>query len=202
MNKTFGDYIEEFSSELDSLEMSFTPNTRSIRQRWTNNRLSAQFVGDYFAAFLPTNEDDRDCDRRIKESKAAVSYVANELLENAMKFSDRESSFKVRFGVYFLEHSAAQNSEVTAVIYVTNSVIPEKAENFQTFLAELLASDPEELYVTQVEKSLEEENSEASGLGFLTMINDYSAKLGWKFATINNAESPVLTVTSMAQIRV
>lgn len=201
MNKIFGDYIEEFSPELDSLEMSFTPNTRSIRQRWTNNRLSAQFVGDYFSAFLPTDEDDRDCDRRIKESKAAVSYVANELLENAMKFSDRTSNFKVRFGVYFLEDHSKPNSDITAVLYVTNSVIPEKAEKFQAFLATLLAADPEELYVTQVEKSLEEEHSEASGLGFLTMINDYAAKLGWKFDTIK-AEPQILTVTSMAQIKV
>lgn len=209
MNKIFGDYIEEFSPELDSLEMSFTPNTRSIRQRWTNNRLSAQFVGDYFSAFLPTDEDDRDCGlpsaalrgRRIKESKAAVSYVANELLENAMKFSDRQSNFKVRFGVYFLEDHSKPNSDITAVLYVTNSVIPEKAEKFQAFLATLLAADPEELYVTQVEKSLEEEHSEASGLGFLTMINDYGAKLGWKFDTIK-AEPQILTVTSMAQIKV
>lgn len=201
MNKLFGDYIEEFSPELDSLEMSFTPNTRSIRQRWTNNRLSAQFVGDYFSAFLPTDEDDRDCDRRIKESKAAVSYVANELLENAMKFSDRKSNFKVRFGVYFLEDRSKPNSDITAVLYVTNSVTPEKAEKFQAFLTELLAADPEELYVTQVEKSLEEEHSEASGLGFLTMINDYGAKLGWKFDTINT-EPQILTVTSMAQIKV
>ena len=201
MNKIFGDYIEEFSPELDSLEMSFTPNTRSIRKRWTNNRLSAQFVGDYFSAFLPTDEDDRDCDRRIKESKAAVSYVANELLENAMKFSDLQSNFKVRFGVYFLDNHSQPNSDITAVLYVTNSVIPENAEKFQAFLAELLASDPEELYVTQVENSLEEENSEASGLGFLTMINDYAAKLGWKFDTIN-AEPQILTVTSMAQIKV
>ncbi|MEO0685258.1 MAG: ATP-binding protein, partial [Cyanobacteria bacterium J06649_11] len=69
---------------------------------------------------------------------------------------------------------------------------------FQTFLSELLAGDPEEFYVRQVEKSLETD-SNASGLGFLTMINDYSAKLGWKFAKINT-ESPTLTVTSMAQI--
>ena len=142
MNKTFGDYIEEFSPELDSLEMSFTPNTRSIRQRWTNNRLSAQFVGDYFSAFLPTNEDDSG-DRRIKESKAAVSYVANELLENAMKFSDRKNNFKVRFGVYFLDDHLQPNSDITAVLYVTNSVTPQNAEKFQAFLAQLLASDPE-----------------------------------------------------------
>ena len=198
MEKIFGDYIEEFSPELDSLEMIFTPTIRSIQKRWSNNRLSAQFIGDYFSAFLPTNEDDQDCDRRIKESKSAVSYVANELLENAMKFSDRTSNFKVRFGVYFLEHYPEQDSQVTAVIYATNSTTPENAEKFQTFLTQLLAADPEEFYIAQVEKSLEED-SNASGLGFLTMINDYSAKLGWKFATINT-DSQILTVTSMAQI--
>ena len=73
MQKLFGDYIEELPSELDSLEMTFTPTKRSIRERWSNNRLSAQFVADYFSAFLPTDEDDRDCDRRIKESKSSVS---------------------------------------------------------------------------------------------------------------------------------
>ena len=200
MEKIFGDYIEEFDPELDSLELTFTPNTRSIRQRWSNNRLSAQFVGDYFSAFLPTNEDDNQSERRIKESKSAVSYVANELLENAMKFSDRASKFKVRFGVYFLEDFSQQNGEVTAVLYATNSTTAENADKFQTFLTELLAADPEEFYVSQVEKSLEED-SNASGLGFLTMINDYSAKLGWKFATINT-EPQILTVTSMAQITV
>ena len=200
MEKIFGDYIEEFSPELDSLEMTFSPSTRSIQKRWSNNRLSAQFVADYFSAFLPTNEDTQNCDRRIKESKSAVSYVANELLENAMKFSDRTSKFKVRFGVYFLEDDPEKNSQITAVIYATNSTTPENAEKFQRFLTQLLASDPEEFYVTQVEKSLEED-SEASGLGFLTMINDYSAKLGWKFDTINT-EPQILTVSSMAQITV
>ena len=151
----------------------------------SNNRLSAQFVADYFSAFLPVDEDNPDSDRRIKESKGAVSYVANELLENAMKFNDQNSNFKVKFGIYFLEDKSGKNSEVTAVLYATNNVNPERLEKFQAFLAKLIASDPEELYVTQVEKSLEEDYEPFSGLGFLTMINDYSAKLGWKFETVN-----------------
>ena len=201
MPQVFGKYIEEFPPGLDSLEMTFTPTAHSIRQRWSNNRLSAQFVADYFSAFLPVDEDDPDGDRRIKESKGAVSYVANELLENAMKFNDQKHNFKVKFGIYFLEDKSQKNPEVTAVIYATNNVTPERVEKFQAFLAKLLASDPEELYVTQVEKSLEEENSEASGLGFLTMINDYSAKLGWKFETVS-LDNHILTVTTMAQIAV
>ncbi|MGK7875311.1 MAG: DUF6272 family protein [Xenococcaceae cyanobacterium] len=201
MQKVFGDYIEEFPPELDSLEIIFTPTTHSIRQRWSNNRLSAQFVADYFSVFLPVDDDDPDGNRRIKESKGSVIYVANELLENAMKFNDLESKFKVKFGIYFLQDWSVENAEVTAVLYATNSVSHEGVEKFQAFLAELLASDPEELYVTQVEKSMEEEHSEASGLGFLTMINDYSAKLGWNFEIVSE-EPQIFTVTTMAQITV
>ena len=196
MQQVFGDYIEEFPPELDSLEMTFNPKVRSIKQRWSNNRLSAQFVADYFSAFLPVDENNTDSDRRIKESKGAVSYVANELLENAMKFNHEESNFKVKFGIYFIE-----NEEIKVVIYTTNSIAPEKVAKFQAFLAELLAADPEKLYVTQVEKSMEEEHSEASGLGFLTMINDYSVKLGWKFQNLST-EPQVQTVTTMAQVTV
>ena len=201
MQEIFGDYIEELPSELDSLEMTFTPTKRSIRQRWSNNRLSAQFVADYFSAFLPTDEDDRDCDRRIRERKSAVSYVANELLENAMKFNALECNLKVKFGIYFLQNIKKEDTEVKVVLYATNSVTAQGVAKFQTFLTELLASDPEELYVMQVEKSLEEDDSEGSGLGFLTMINDYSAKLGWNFETLST-EPQTYTVTTMVQLTV
>ncbi len=49
------------------------------------------------SAFLPIEEDNGKSDRRLKESKVAVSYVANELLEKAMKFSDLTSNFKIKF---------------------------------------------------------------------------------------------------------
>lgn len=198
MSQIFGDYIEEFAGDLDSMEITFNPTIRSIKRRWVNNRLSAQFAADYFSAFLPVDDEDPKGDRRIKESKGAVSYVANELLENAMKFNDAASHFKVKFGIYFLGQET--DEEVIAIIYATNSISSESALKFQTFLDTLLAADPEELYVSQVEKSLEED-SDASGLGFLTMINDYEAKLGWKFAP-SPQNSQILTVTSMAQVKV
>lgn len=127
--------------------------------------------------------------------------MANELLENAMKFNDDRSNFKVRLGIYFLEDMTIEDTEIMALLFATNSVTPQNADKFQAFLAELLAANPEEFYVTQVEKSLEDEHGEASGLGFLTMINDYAAKLGWKFETIGN-RTPIHTVTTMARITI
>lgn len=203
MSDILGDFIEQFPPEQDSLELQFTPNSHPIRKRWRTHRLSAHFVADYFTNFLPLDEDDPNSERRVKESKGAVSYVANELLENAMKFNDEASHYKVKFGIHFFG-----DLEIYAVIFATNSIRPDRLEPFQAFIQELLSGDPNDLYIQQVEKSAET-GSETSGLGLLTMINDYAAKLGWRFETSQgdlqgdlSANRPTITVTTMAQIKV
>jgi hypothetical protein len=198
MIQIFGDFISEFPPEHDSLELTFTPSSRPIKQRWRNNRLSAHFVADYLSNFLPVDEDDPSREKRIKNSKGAVSYVANELLENAMKFNDEQSYEKVKFGIHFIE-----NTEVTAVIFATNSVKPEGADRFKEFIEELLSCDRDELkelYIKHIERTAEA-NSESSGLGLLTMIIDYSAKIGWKFETISHNPNAI-AVTTLVQIAV
>jgi hypothetical protein len=196
MPQIFGDFVESFAQAHDSLELTFTPNSLPIKKRWRSNRLSANFMADYFSNFLQVDEDDPAQKRRIKESKGAVSYVANELLENAIKFNDRGTNFKIKFGIYFIEEA-----DLTAVLFATNSVSAEGLDKFQKFIQELLCSDPEKLYVQQIEKSAEEENSGASGLGFLTMINDYSAKIGWKFEIVQK-EPKMIAVTTMVLVPV
>lgn len=196
MPQIFGDFVESFPPAQDALELSFTPNSLPIKKRWRSNRLSANFMADYFSNFLPVDEDDPAQKRRIKESKGAVSYVANELLENAIKFNNQGTNFKIKFGIYFIEEA-----DMTAVLFATNSVSAEGLDKFQKFIQELLCSDPEKLYVQQIEKSAEEENSGASGLGFLTMINDYSAKLGWKFEIVQK-DPKMIAVTTMVLVPV
>ena len=196
MPQIFGDFVESFPLAQDSLEVTFTPNSLPIKKRWRSNRLSANFMADYFSNFLQVDEDDPAHKRRIKEGKGAVSFVANELLENAIKFNDRGTNFKIKFGIYFIEEA-----DITAVLFATNSVSGEGLDKFQKFIQELLCSDPEKLYVQQIEKSAQEENSGESGLGFLTMINDYSAKLGWKFEIVQK-EPKMIAVTTMVLVPV
>jgi hypothetical protein len=196
MPQIFGDFVESFPPAQDALELSFTPNSLPIKKRWRHNRLWANFMADYFSNFLPVDEDDPAQKRRIKESKGAVSYVANELLENAIKFNNQGTNFKIKFGIYFIEEA-----DLTAVLFATNSVSAEGLDKFQKFIQELLCSDPEKLYVQQIEKSAEEENSGASGLGFLTMINDYSAKIGWKFEIVQK-DPKMIAVTTMVLVPV
>jgi len=197
MKQIFGSFIEEFPAEQDSLELIFTPSSHRIRQLWRSRRLSAHFVADYFINFLPISQkNSAESEQWIKETRESVSYIANELLENAMKYNLKTSQSKVRFGIQFLE-----NSELMAVIFVSNSVDKKGAEKFKDFIQDLLASDPEEFYIQQVESSAEEENDEISRLGFITAINDYQAKLGWKFETLPS-QPEVITVTTMAQLPV
>jgi hypothetical protein len=196
MSQIFGDFVESFPRAQDGLQLSFTPNSLPIKKRWLSNRLWANFMADYFSNFLPVDENDPAQKRRIKESKGAVSYVANELLENAIKFNNQDTNFQIKFGIYFIKES-----DLTAMLFATNSVSAEGVDKFQKFIQELLSSDPEKLYVQQIEKSAEEENSGASGLGFLTMINDYSAKLGWKFEIVQK-EPKMIAVTTMVLVPV
>lgn len=198
MHEIIGDFIKTFPPENDSLELNFTPDSERIKHRWRNQRLSAHFVADYFTNFLPFERKDfEDKERIIKETKGAVSFVANELLENAMKFNLQDTKHRVRFGIHFLE-----NSETLAVIFATNFVNSQGAKKLQDFIQKLQNSDPQEFYIEQIEASAQDENSDISGLGFLTMINDYQARLGWRFETIQSEPTIIIAVTSMAQVSV
>lgn len=196
MQQTFGDFIKAFPPDRDSLELSFTPTSERIKHRWRSQRLSSHFVADYFINFLPLSNGDPQSERRIKETKGAISYVTNELLENAMKFNLEATNAKVRFGIHFVD-----DDEIIAVMFASNSVNRTGAQKFQGFIENLLSADPEEMYLQQVEASLEDENVGMSGLGFLTMLNDYQARLGWQFKP-HLSDPDVCLVTTMAQIKV
>lgn len=196
MIEIFGDYIENLPPGHDYLDIGFSANSRPIKHRWRNNRLSAYFVADYLSTFMPVEDEDTEGERRREECKSSVSYVANELLENAMKFHSSTGNYPIRFGIHFIE-----NPEIKIVLLARNSITQDVRKNFQNFIQELISSDPSDLYILHLERNAEEENSNKSGLGFLTMINDYSAKIGWKFESLeDNAE--LMAVTTLVQLPV
>ena len=84
MTQIFGDFIENPSSQ-EYLIIGFSPTSLPLQQRWRNSGLSADFLADYVSTFFPGG--DTTALNRKAEVKDAVSFVANELLENAMKFS-------------------------------------------------------------------------------------------------------------------
>ena len=195
----FGEFIQDFPPEKDSLELTFTPTSVPLKKRWRNNRLSAHFIADYFTTFLPLDDSQCEEKQRIQESKCAVSYIANELLENAMKYNYEKAHSQIKFGIHFLE-----NEYLMAVLFATNTINICHHQKLSKFIQLLSKKDPERLYIEQLEKNaFSEEEEECSGLGILTMINDYNAILGWKFDDSYHDNNDILfIVTTMVQIKV
>ena len=192
MIKTFGDFIELPASQ-EYLIIGFSPSSIPLKQRWRNNGLSADFMADYLATFFPGNEDDPSTIDRQAEIKSAVSYIANELLENAMKFNNETSEYPIDIKLQL---------ESDGVIFsVVNSISPQAVDKFQAYIQQLLTSQPSELYIEQLEKNAANESCTDCGLGLLTMLTDYTAKIGWKFQTVHK-DPEVITVTTMVQLRV
>lgn len=150
-------------------------------------------MADYLATFFPGNEDDSSTIERQAEIKSAVSYIANELLENAMKFNNETSEYPINIKLQL---------ESEGVLFsVVNSISRQGVDKFQAYIQQLLASEPSELYIQQLEKNAVEESCTDSGLGLLTMLTDYSAKIGWKFQTVHK-DPEVIAVTTMVQLTI
>jgi len=190
MIQTFGDFIEQSPSQ-EYLIIGFSPSSIPLKQRWRNNGLSADFLADYLTSFFPGNEDEPSTINRQAEIKSAVSYIANELLENAMKFNDETSDYPIDIKL--------QLESNRLIFSVANSIHPQAVGKFQADIQHLLASDATELYIEQLEKNAADESGTDSGLGLLTMLSDYSAKIGWKFQTVQK-DPEVIAVTTMVQL--
>lgn len=193
MTQIFGDFSDNLPDGQEGLTMVFSPTSVPLKHRWRNNGLSADFMADYFATFFPGNEEANPEIATQEQVKSAVSFIANELLENAMKFNDESLPKPISIRLQMDSHRL--------VFFATNSVHPQKVKKFQQFIQELVTSDPSELYLRHLEKDTEDINENSSGLGLLTMINDYQAKLGWKFEMVDH-NPDALTVTTMVQLTV
>jgi hypothetical protein len=191
MNQVFGDFREELAKNEHFLVISFSPSSIPLQQRWRNNGLSADFVADYLGSFFPVSEDDPQTIYRQKELKGAVSYIANELLENAMKYHDETSKNSIQFGIYLLSDAI--------VLFSNNHISNSQEPQLLKIIDDLTSRDAGELYMEQLEKLAEDEDNRTSGLGLITIMNDYQAKLGWKLETaVDNIA--MIKITTMAQL--
>ncbi|HEY9628804.1 MAG TPA: DUF6272 family protein [Coleofasciculaceae cyanobacterium] len=185
-----GDFNEDLPDSEEYLVIGFSPGSMPLKQRWRNNGLSADFLAEYLATFFPSNEEDTIKADKTIEVKSAVSYVANELLENAMKFNDETSHLPISIKLEL--HSDR------LIFFVRNSLRAQAMAKFQAYIHELITGDRDELYIRQLEQNVQDESS-GSGLGLLTIMNDYMAKVGWKFES-NSQHPEITTVTTMVQL--
>ena len=193
MNQIFGDFIENLPPSQEYLILGLSPSSVPLKQRWRNSGLSADFLADYLTTFVSNRDHDTPTINKQTELKSAISYIANELLENAMKFNDETFQEPINVQIYLYSNRI--------VLVTTNSISCARVGRFQAYIKELTTSDPNELYIRQLEKNAEAEISKNSGIGLITLLNDYQAKLGWKFETAEK-EPEAIVVTTMVQMAV
>ena len=131
---------------------------------WQHASETCEFLGDVFALQHAKSGAD------YTDARHSIIYLVNELLENAIKFR-APGSIKVDCSLQ------DGNFELT----VSNETAAEVATRFQSLIEEITSRDPGELLIERIEANAADESSSASGLGLLTLMNDYGARLGWDF---------------------
>lgn len=167
----FGNFTDEIPASKEYLTISFSPDSSPRKQRWRNYGLSADFLGDYFAAFFPGDTAPDSPINQRNTVKAAVSFIANELIENAVKYNDDRAELPISISLHLYEQQI--------IFHIVNHASEAVANQYQLFIQELMESNLEDYYLQQLERTATGQG--VSGMGILTMMNDYSARFGWKF---------------------
>ena len=139
----------------------------ALELRWFHCSETAEFLGDYFSVQARTAK------LNGRDAQHSIGYMANEILENAVKFR--------AFGMGDIEVEASLQGSAFEM-RVTHFVEASIGARFQELLSELLKRDPGELLIERIEANAADNSTGASGLGILTLMSDYGARLGWSFA--------------------
>jgi hypothetical protein len=167
--KVLGEYVEEADRKPLSHSL-LVLNSQEMMRNWRTVSLSSDFFARYYSYYFPYKEKAKE---RISRDMAenSISFVLNELIENTAKYSNAGDQ-TVSIRVMLLEDDI--------VFSISNFVTATMAESFSRLAREILESNPEELYLLRLEKNTQSEQG-GSGLGYLTLINDYGVALGFKF---------------------
>ncbi len=186
--QSFGDVSSTIPKSDEYLTLTFSPRSNARNQRWSNYGLSADFLGDYFAAFFPGDAIPDSKINRRDTVKATVSFIANELLENAVKYTDPMTDHAITLSLYLHPD--------TIIFHAINHSSAQQAAQYQKFIQNLIASDLDTVYAQQLEKTAMGEGG--SCMGLLTLMSDYGARIAWAFQSIG-AIAPDSLVNSSLQ---
>ena len=172
--KQFGDTARNNGS--GAFAMTIVISDGPLGVSWQHASETCEFLGDVFA--LQHAKAGAD----YTDARHSIIYLVNELLENAIKF-------RVPGAIRVACSLEQGNFELT----VSNDTAPEVASRFQSLIEEIIARDPGELLIERIEANALDENSSASGLGLLTLMNDYGARLGWDFRPSSSGSAIALS---------
>ncbi|MCG8422021.1 MAG: hypothetical protein MJE77_29210 [Proteobacteria bacterium] len=150
--------------------VTFHPDSYPLH--WESCGQLAEFISHYTGLFFdgqtrPANEAET---LHRSEVEDAINYILLELMQNALKFNtagDIEAKIEIHEG--------------ELRFHVGNQIRPEDVPDVEAVFQELLTEDPGELLIRRIEENAADPDSYRSGLGFLTIMNDYGASLAWSF---------------------
>lgn len=177
-----GDFDAGVRDQLNGVQLVLT---EVMSLEWRQCELLADFLSNYFAVFFPEEGSDSEFDR--KDMTHSIGYMLNELVENSVKFRAKGD----------IELAAGLVDDHFSFV-VTNIAESHTIPPFVERLEELVAGDPGELLVQKMEANFEAGNEKASGLGFLTLMSDYGARLGWEMKPIDDGFTRVSTMGRLA----
>lgn len=163
MNSSFGETTQ--INGTNSFAIAVVLKDGPLGRTWKQAGTTSEFLAEVLATQSAKSGLD------YAETRHAVVYLVNELLENAIKFSS-PGDVEIRCSL----------QDATFELAVINRISPDLVPNLQALIQELISRDPGELLIERIESNAADEGSSASGLGILTLMNDYGARMGWHFS--------------------
>jgi len=149
-----------------------------LRLGWRHSGITSDFIAEVMSMPYVSAKD------QYTLVHHSIGYLTNELIENAVKFRlpaavEIEASLEATY--FFLR--------------VRNPIDAETSLVFQRKLDDMLDGDPSELLILQIEANALSQSS-GSGLGILTLLSDYGARIMWEFD--DDDENGVMLTTTAA----
>lgn len=179
MSKTvlgFYDLIEASFSSGACLILSDGP----IDLGWRHSGLTADFIAEAMA--MPY-AGSKALHTHVHHN---IGYLSNELIENAVKFRQP--------GKIVIEACVLDG---VFLMRVRNEIDGETSIRFQKLLENMLSIDPGELLIQQIEANAASDAG-GSGLGLLTLLADYEARMAWEFENAGEGRVRLTTTASLA----
>lgn len=152
--------------------------------KWESGSKLVTFISHYAGLFFDSPPPDGASNYLNREEvEDAINYILLELIENAMKFN---IAGDIDVGVVIRERELC--------FIVGNQIEPADVGKVESIFKELHSDDPGELLVRRIEENAANPDSYDSGLGFLTIMSDYGARLGWSFHQCTPPDRVRLTI--------
>lgn len=172
MVREYGTFDASLEARRPISEINLQCTPLDVIAHWRRCSMMADFGAD----FLAYNFENVDVARNI------ISTVLNELLENAVKFSARK---REKISV-----SLAHYGELVRISTI-NVATAERVASLTSLIKDLQRDDLDWIFVSHIERSAVMAQP-TSGLGLISMRNDYHARVGVRLTMLLDESHEVL----------